>query len=123
MSRQNTPAPLILTPDEVADLVANHPRPGVRLLAAEVQRLRAFATKVLQQGCWDTGGGLDGGDLQRMAQELHVVRRVQLPSSCGEGCACDELCPSDHPRICYRLSWSRVLPGEFRTDATTPAGG
>lgn len=51
------------------------------------------------------GGSLDAGDLQEMALDYGLLRKVEVTESCGEGCRCAEY--DNFPCNCYR----RVLGG------------
>ena len=80
-------------------------------LREERAQLRAFALEIME--AWPDGSGLDGGDLQKLAEKHGLLSYEIRHEPCGEGCICDEyFAPSEWNRgaRCYRKT--ALLLGE-----------
>lgn len=85
---------------------------------SELERLRAFARRVLQ--VWPEGD-LDGGELQQAAVEAGLLVPEQRCAPCGEHCQCVEYHGHDgmvEEFTCYRLAPSliSILPTNDEID-------
>lgn len=67
----------------------------------DLEALRAFARKLMLN--WPEGG-VDGGELQDVAEEFGLLAGQRVTQSCGDNCACAEydLLDEAHPQTCYK---------------------
>jgi len=69
---------------------------------SDLERLRAFAQEVMQ--AWPEGG-IDGGDLQEIAEKHGLLIEKQMVAPCCESCNCAD-CGVSGPTPCY---WQTAL--------------
>ena len=85
-------------------------------LEADITKLRAFAQEIME--AWPAGSGLDGGDIQKIAEKHGLLIYEIRYEPCGEGCQCDGyFAPGEWSRgaVCYRrtaLLLGTTVPGE-----------
>lgn len=87
----------------------------ITALYAERDGLRAFADRIM--GEWPDVGGLDGGDLQDIAERTGLLAKVTMQEPCGENCNCEGY--GDFPMECYRKT--SMLTGKPESDARITA--
>jgi hypothetical protein len=63
--------------------------------------LRAFAHDVM--GEWPENCGVDGFEIQDLAEKHGLLRPEERTESCGEGCQCEAM-SADWPTQCYRFT-------------------
>lgn len=69
------------------------------LLAEPLESLRGFARAVMEG--WPDAAGLDGFELQDLAEKFGLLQPEMMAGPCGEACQCAELA-ADWPARCYR---------------------
>lgn len=74
--------------------------------AKDVETLRAFAQEIMDG--WPDCSGIDGDDLQNIAEKHGLLKPETRTEACGENCACAEY--GDFPVTCYRKT--KLLTGE-----------
>lgn len=70
------------------------------------QRLRSFAQEVMRD--WPEYDGIDGADLQDLAEKHGLLELHQVTEPCGQACHCAEY--GEFPQACYRKT--PLLMGE-----------
>ena len=77
----------------------------------DLHKLRSFAQAVME--AWPDGG-IEGGDLQEIAEKHGMLAQKTMAAPCGDGCRCVEyFCSDDWQRgvMCYRRT--SLLTGEL----------
>lgn len=73
---------------------------------SDLEKLRAFAQAILDD--WPDIGGLDGFEVQELAEKHGLLTPTIATGPCGETCLCAEY--DDFPMTCYHKT--ATLTGE-----------
>lgn len=80
--------------------IAEADRVTLPRVTRERDALRDFAQRVMQS--WPEGG-IDGGELQELAESCGLLRKVEVSKPCGDGCDCENY-GAPFPTDCYRAT-------------------
>lgn len=86
--------------------------------AKEIATLRGFAQDVMED--WPESSGIDGGDLQNIAEKHGVLRAETRTEPCGENCMCAD--HGDFPAMCYRKTALLTGKTELNTQDSESVG-